>query len=476
MKYKNILLINPYNENKDGINPETIYQPLGLAYLASVLKDNNIPVKILDANVLALKNKQIINIISSHKPDLVGISLNIANAYSGIELSQFIKKTTDISVCLGGPFASSNIEHVLRSSKADFTVVGEGENTFLKICNGQQLSEINGIAWKPQDNEVIVNKPSELIQNLDEIPIPAYNLLPQFELYRSVARRKPMAAILTSRGCPYGCTFCNSNIFGKTFRAFSAKRVISEMEMLISQYGIKQFAILDDNFLFNIDRIEEILDLIIEKKFKILINIRNGMRTESVTYPLVKKMKKAGVYKTAIGCESAHRPTLREIKKNLNLEKVKQVIEWCRKEKIIVTCYFILGFPNDTPESISSTINFAIETNPNFASFAILIPLLGTGLHSFLEGKKLLDKSIDSGLTSGFFGSRMYHKCFYLKEKEIYSLQAKAYGQFYLRFSKISEIISNIKSLNELKWYIDLLKNSFPIAKMSIKQLSACIK
>ena len=109
MKYKNILLINPYNENKDGINPETIYQPLGLAYLASVLKDNNIPVKILDANVLALKNKQIINIISSHKPDLVGISLNIANAYSGIELSQFIKKTTDISVCLGGPFASSNI-------------------------------------------------------------------------------------------------------------------------------------------------------------------------------------------------------------------------------------------------------------------------------------------------------------------------------------------------------------------------------
>lgn len=463
-----MMLINPYPEAAAGINEATIYPPLGLAYIASMLRNNNIKVRIIDANILKLSNNRVLKIVSLEKPSLVGISLNLITAKSGIELSRSIKKTTDIDICLGGPFASCNIEYVLKRSQADFIIFGEGEKPLLEICKGESLSKVKGIAWKSLDNNCVINEPAEMIQNLDEIPIPSYDLLPPFRLYRSRIRKSPMACIFTSRGCPYQCTFCNRNIFGKKFRAFSAKRVIEEMGFLISKYGVKQIDILDDNFTQDLNRAEEILDLVIKKKFKILINLQNGIRVDNITYPFIKKMKKAGVFKVGIGCESANIKTLKEIKKTLDLDKVEQALKWFRKEGIITFCFFIFGFPNDTQKTIEETINFALEADPSNANFMVLIPFPGTEIYSALKNDDLIDNNLIDGVSEGFFGGRLYHRCKYISQEEILNLQAIAYRRFYLRWQKLKEILFQIRSLNELNWYLNVIKGSFPIIKRSI--------
>ncbi|MBL7197373.1 MAG: radical SAM protein [Candidatus Omnitrophica bacterium] len=466
MLYNKVLLINPYG-NLPGTNvTATLYPPLGLAYLASVLRNNNIQVKIIDTSALALSNEQVMKIVFDEKPELVGISINIATARSGVELSKCIKKTTKIDVCLGGPFVSSNTKHVLKSANADIAVIGEGENTLLEICRGKYLSEIKGVAWRSADDNIIINEPADLIQNLDDLPIPAYDLFPPFKLYRSRTRKVPMASILTSRGCPYNCTFCNHNIFGNKFRAFSPKRVAKEIEYLISRFGIRQLDIVDDTFTQDISRTEEILDLIIKKKLNIVINLNIGVRADTITYPIVKKMKQAGVIRVAVGCESGNKKILKEIKKNIDLKRVKQTINWLRKEKIASNCFFILGFPNDTKKTVWDTINFAVEANPSTATFSILMPFPGTEIYSYLKNNNLLNKNITNGVDSGFFSSsNIYHRCLNLTSDEIANLHSIAYKRFYLRFSKIIYLIREIRSFNELKFYFNLIKSSGGIIK-----------
>ena len=457
MKYKKVILVNPYpGKNIGGLNESTIYPPLGLVYIASVLRMHNVQVKILEANILKLDNAQVVNFLCKENPDLAGISLNIFTANAGINLSQRIKEVTNFDVCLGGPFPSAIPEDILKKSKADILVIGEGERSIVDICNGELLSEIQGIAWK-RDGVVIVNESAELIGDLDTLPMPAYDLLPPFGLYRARIRKSPMAPIFTSRGCPSHCTFCNHNVFGKRFRAFSPGRVISEIELLISKYGIKQLDILDDNFTFDMRRAEEILDLILERKFNIRINLQNGMRVDNLNPSIVKKMKKAGVFKVGIGCESADIPTLKEIKKGVDLAKIRQAVQWFSHNKIISYLFFIFGFPNDTRETIMRTIDFAIEVNPTTAVFSLLIPFPGTEIHSLLKKQSMLKDGITDGVMTGFFGRRLYHSCRYLTEDDVVALQSLAYRKFYFRPNKIIEQIRQIRSFAELRWLFNII-------------------
>jgi len=473
MKYKKVILINPYPSScTTGINEATIYPPLGLAYLAAVLRLRSIQVEIIDANILRLSNHAVLELLRKKNADLVGISLNIVTANTGIDLSCAIKETTSADVCLGGPFASSSCGNIFQKAKADILVIGEGEQTLADICEGKPLAQIRGIVRKGQDAGFIINPAAELIDKLDTLPMPAYDLLPPLRLYRSRSRKLPMAAIFTSRGCPYHCTFCNHNIFGKTFRAFSANRVIQEIEFLISNYGVKQFDILDDNCSFDMRRFEEILDAIIDKKMNIAINLQNGIRVDNLTYSIVQKMKKAGCFRVGIGCESADFETLKQIKKNVDLVKIKQALRWFSQEDIITYLFFIIGFPDDTRESVMKTIDFACDANPTGANFASLVPFPGTEMYSMLKERQALTDDLGEGITSGFTGGKLYHRCRYLSHAEVLALQSLAFKKFYLRPLKILEHIWQIRSISELRWYCVAIK-SLPMLRHSDESCAA---
>ncbi len=161
--------------------------------------------------------------------------------------------------------------------------------------------------------------------------------MPPFSLYRGRARKKPVGVILTSRGCPYQCTYCNSSVFGKKFRARSPENVLQELDLLVNDFGIRQLDVLDDNFSLDIPRAEAILDGIIARGYKLLINLQNGVRADGINERIVHKMKLAGVFKVGVGVESGDVRILAGIKKNLSLDKAKEAFRMFRKEGILTS-------------------------------------------------------------------------------------------------------------------------------------------
>lgn len=453
MDINKIVLINPYPYYASGINEANVTPPLGITYIAAYLREKipNINIKIIDACLLEKSNSKIIEELKIFNPDIVGIYVNIISVKAATELSQLIKKNLNKLVVLGGPYATSQTERVLFNSKADAVVRGEGEITFYEIVKKGNFKDIDGVSYI-KNNKIVHNKNRELIEDLDKLPFPALDLLPSLKQYKARARRIPMGFILTSRGCPYQCTYCNRNIFGNKFRVRSPENIINEIEYLIKNFGIKELLIWDDNFTLDNSRAEKILDLIIEKKFNLTINLQNGVRADRLTRELVTKMKKAGVYKTGIGIESGNKEILKSIKKSLDLEKVKKAIKWFREEGIITIGFFMLGFPEDTKETMQDTINFAIETNPSIGNFSIIIPFPGTELYDLVKSNKWFIHSIEDGSETGFLSKNFYFETNKLKKEDVFKYQKMAYKKFNFRLSKIFEMLMDIRSYNEFKW------------------------
>ena len=222
-----LLLVNP---PLDGAFPGL---PLGLASLAAYLREAKIDVHVLDAWAEHLNSETIGRMVEEIKPDLVGITVSTINLESAIVTSRAIKKHLEIPIVIGGPHASALPEQCLRDSPSiDFVVVGEGEISLLDLARavgspGTNLETINGLVHRRGD-EIIRNSPRIPIANLDSLPLPARDLFP-LERYRThlpYGRRSPYFTLITSRGCPFECIYCSNDVFGRSFRAFSPKRVI----------------------------------------------------------------------------------------------------------------------------------------------------------------------------------------------------------------------------------------------------------
>lgn len=465
--YKRIVFVNPFPYYAAGINEATVYPPIGLGTIARILEERNFDCKIIDANILGMTNDKVLEEINAYKADLVGIQVNIVTAKAGIELSKELKKR-GIKVVLGGPFAQDKRERLIKHSKADALALGEGELTFLQICQGYKLEDIDGLFFL-KNKKPYMTPPRRLIENIDDIPYPAYHKLPSLRLYKSRSRKTPIAPMFTTRGCPYQCTFCSSSsktsVFQNIFRARSPENVVEEIEYLVKQMGVKQIDILDDNFTFNLHRSDKILDLILEKKLKVAINLQNGVRADRLTFDLVKKMKKAGVYKMGIGIESGNERILKSIKKSLDLKAVDRAVRWCKKVGIVVIGFFMLGFPEDTEETLKETIDYAIKLNPSIANFSLVIPLPGTELFDDVERKGYLTNNMAEGSESGFYAGSFNYETPHLKQETIFKYQKIAYLKFNLRPKKIFELIKDMRTMNEFMWTFtsatSLLKNMF---------------
>lgn len=448
---KRILLVNPYPYYASGIGDVTMYPPLGLAYIAAVLERAGHECRIIDANVLAIGTKDTAKEIHSFGPDILGISANVATARAALEL---VAETEGpfLKVC-GGPYPTSMPAKFL--SEFDVVVRGEGEMAFLDIASGVPLRMIDGISYS-RGKKIINNRQRALMENLDALPMPAYHLLPPLSRYRAISRKKPVAPIMTSRGCPYQCIYCTKNMFGPRFRARSPENVIDEVRYLVNELGARQIDVLDDNFTFDMRRASLILDGIIKEKLDIAINCQVGVRADRMTPGLVGLMRRAGVFKAGIGVESGDPCVLKRIGKHLELSKVVKAVGLLRQNGIIVQTFFMLGLPYDTEESMRKTIDFAKRLDPHIASFSVTTPFPGTPLHEIVskEGRFLCD--LDHGITHGFFsGEPSYEIRGSVKPEVVRKFYALAYKEFYGRPSKMLDLLSTARSLDELGWIKD---------------------
>lgn len=371
------------------------------------------------------------------------------------KLIALIKKEFSIPVAIGGPQVSAYPEQMLLSLKADFAIYGEGEVSFYELTKAlsdtKALSSINGLVYRDEDSVLRKNPPRELVKNLDELPFPAWHLMPP-DKYRikpilSYAKRFPIAPIVTSRGCPYQCTFCGSNItWQHKIRLRSAQNVINEIEHLKKTYRIREIHITDDNFTFDQLHAREFCETLISRKIRISWQCPNGVRIDTLDKELLKLMKKAGCYSVGLGIESGNQEILNGVKKKLDLSKVRGVLKNLKQAGIRCQGFFILGLPNETKRTIQQTIEFALNNPFDRAYFGILTPYPGSEIFS----EYFKDTQLNSIDWERFNLSQGILEFNDIKKVDLFQLQKKAIRSFYMRPKIFLDIIFHMR-LGQLK-------------------------
>jgi len=387
-----ILLIHPPSKfllkEKLGI----IAIPLGLAYLASPLEKDGHTVKIVDSPSLGYEFDDVKEEIKKFAPEVVGITATTSNIYNAYNVAQLAKGIDPrIKVIIGGPHVTFTAKQTLTECPfIDIVVRGEGEVTFRELVNKLQffgedfslLKQIKGITFKIKDT-IIETEDRPFIKNLDEIPFPAYHLLPM-ERYK--VRNKRFGNIITSRGCPFSCIFCSSSqLFGKIWRARSPENVIKEIKLLKEKYNVTEIEFLDDTFTLNRKRAEKICDLLIKEKLK--ISWACSSRVDTIDKGLIEKLKMAGCHTIYVGVESGSQEILNIINKGITLSQAEKTINLIKKVKLNSFASFIIGIPGETVKTIKSTINFAKKLSPSFVQFTICTPYPGTKLFEMAKEK-----------------------------------------------------------------------------------------
>ncbi|MCK5043525.1 radical SAM protein [Candidatus Pacearchaeota archaeon] len=483
-----ILLINPPLTGSFSAGIFTIKVPLGLAYIAAYLEKQGHKPEILDCMAyyeevekqengsyrIGLSEKEIIKKIKNFNPDIVGVSCSFSiYEKDSTRIARLVKQNSEALVVFGGAHSSANPDSVLKNKEVDMIVKGEGEVVFSNIAKSfkdkKKKSSIPGTIIRNNYNKIKINKPAEFIKNLDEIPFPARHLLPM-EKYlshpqNSIANMKgPTTEIITSRGCPFNCIFCSIHtVWGRKWRARSAKNVVDELEHLYQKYGIKEFRFFDDNLTWDKKRIIEICDEIIKRKLNIKWDTPNGVVIATLNEEVLRKMKRAGYYKIIMGIESGSEKTLKFMRKPISLKHAKKIISLCNKIGIWTWSTFVIGFPDETKEEIQKTIDFAKKSGLNFATFYIAQPYPGTEMYDIYEKKGLLKGGIKS--TSSVTNTKYDTAQF--SAKELDNLQKKAYSDF-IKYRLISylnpikfyrEFLNRIRNIEDLIYVLRMFKN-----------------
>lgn len=364
-----IILCNPIQEYYSERWKNKSISSLGLLYIAAVLEKNNIDVKILDLNLYRMIEPEIVQFISEENPNIIGITTLTENRFNTFYLAKKIKHIfPQIIIVIGGPHCTlTDYDTLSNIPEIDIVVRGEGEETFLELVktikNKGELEKVKGISFRTSSGVIIQNPNRKLIDNLDELPMPARHLI-DFKKYNfkmNVADRGELnaAIMITSRGCPFNCNFCSTPVnWGKYVRGLSPENVLKEIQFLIEVYDTKVIWFFDDTFNYDIKRLELICELIIKKKLNIYWFAE--IRVDLITKQTFELMVSAGLYNVAFGVETAvPRIANKIINKKINLEQVRNVINWSNEYKITVTPFFIFSHPTETFDEANETLKFA---------------------------------------------------------------------------------------------------------------------
>lgn len=459
-----LLLINPPSRGSYGFLEEArdTRSPLGLGYIAAYVEKRKYSVKILDFDAEKMVLDNFIKLLPEFRPGIVGLSCTTPTIMTVIDIANNVKNYDEnILVIAGGPHVSALPEETLQRSKIDIVVRGEGEFTTVEILEylkGKiELSEIKGISYK-NNGKIIHNPDRKLFRNIDLLSFPARHLLPM-DRYRTnnylEAYGDKFANIMATRGCPYRCIFCGQDIiFKHTVRVRTAKKIVDELEEISKNFGIKVFSFEDSTFTFNPKLVEETCQEILSRGLKIKWGTMG--RADLTDKELYQIMRKAGCILIFYGIESGNQHILNRARKNITLDQARKAVKVVKKAGIPVNTSFILGLPGENKDTIMETINFAIELNPDYATFSLATPYPGTEFYD-IAIKEEIDLSDWNKFRLARYSDPLYVPKS-LTSEELKFYHRLAYKKFYLRPGYMFKSLFKIRTIGDLIHKIQIVR------------------
>jgi len=365
--------------------------PLGIGYLASVLRNEGYNPKILDLTLYRDPHEAFKNTLSEFSPSFVLFSLltttftalkgclDIVGGYSCVK-----------KVILGGPHPTAVPDEVLREFPGVIIVRGEGEVTTLKLlntlCRGEDIGNVAGLSYV-ENSSVRHNAPQPFMKSLESVPFPAFDLM-EIDKYKECLEGERIFSMVTSRGCPFHCIYCLKATHSTNWVGRSAESIVAEIEHIIRVYKRHAFYFVDDLFTRDEKRVLEFCRLVKEKQLDIMW--RCLARVDMVSENMLREMDEAGCRMVDFGVESCDDDVLREIKKGYKYDKVVKALGWIAKTGIKTKAHMMLVLPGDTAETMFRTIDRIIYLSPDYIQFNITIPFPATALWTWMDVRNLL--------------------------------------------------------------------------------------
>lgn len=360
------------------VNTLSKYQtmaPLGIMYLAAILEQEGHKAKIYDNALYEHSTQELVELILKDQPDAVCFSTTFKNIQNARAAAKKLKsKRKGLPIIFGGPQVSYFPEEEIKHGFIDIIILGEAEHLLPEII-AQGLKDRSGIVG-----------PAEPVQDLDSLPYPAWHLW-DIETYKKKWPNIPVFSMVTSRGCPYHCTFCSLPDHCRKYRTRDPVKVVDELEFLVKRYNARTVAFMEDNFALNRDRVSRICDEIIKRDLKVRWTC--DTRVNNVTFDLLKKMKAAGLQTVLFGVESGSQKTLDWLKKGITLDQVRATFAWCQQLGIKTFASFMIGIPGETKADIFNTFDFMCSIKPAQTSFQTYVAIPGSELYDYVKQKKL---------------------------------------------------------------------------------------
>ena len=433
---------------------QAVLPPLGLLSVAGYLleKAPRHEVRVLDMPVLGMDQKGLSAFLRDFVPDLVGINCLTNLLYDTLQTARTVKQAcSGVPVVLGGYHTQLFPAESLQMDEVDAVVLGAGEVPFKELLDGFEATgrvpRLPGVLTRA-DQIRDISSEIQTVREPDLLPLPARHLTPYEKYYAAVSVASPTTLIMTSFGCPFRCIFCNTSRIQKVV-VKSPARIADEFSAC-SDMGIRELAVLDENFTINRKHVMALTEEIRRRGLDISWHIKS--RVDHIDSELMHALRSAGCYSIHFGVESGDEEILKLIRKDITLEQVRRAFRLCREQGLEVTAAFMMGFPGETREQVEKTISFAMELDPNYVQFSMATPLPGTELYRMALERGLYPhdhwKDFSRNPAPEFQPPGWYE---IFSRKELEALLQSAYRRFYIRPRYIWRRVRSLHSLEEFR-------------------------
>jgi radical SAM superfamily enzyme YgiQ (UPF0313 family) len=442
--------------------------PLTLLVVASILEKNDVEVQVLDMDAERLSYSQTLDRINEFSPDLLGFTLSTYSFHPLLKWIEAFKEDTGIPILAGGMHTDMYADEIMTHQAIDYILLGEAETSVRDFVsafkNGRNMEGVKSLAYR-KNGEVYIDRTVNIIDNIDDVPFPSLHLIKNDLYYNILTKRKNFTAMLSARGCPYRCTFCNQ--YQTPWRERSPDNLVAEIKYNYENFGIQEIDFYDTTFTANKKRAIAICEAIVRENLDISWTIRT--RVDSVNERVLDALKSAGCHTVMYGIESSNREILKMMKKKISIERVEKTLKYTKDVGMDNLGFFMFGYPGETKETIKDTIRFSLDLPLDYAQYTVMVPYPDAEIYNYYRENGLdedywrevtLDASKERRLE--LLGTEV-------TRDEAGVLLSSAYRQFYYRPRIIGKRLFRLQSVSEFK---RLAKGAIGIIQASVQNKS----